>query len=66
MSRYTKKIYNRVGMVRVELYKDGGEFQSIWFMNSFNTIKGLERAFKKAHKWADEIIEVCQEHEHGV
>jgi len=66
VTRYSRKVYNTLGMVRVEVFRNGEEFQGTWYMNHFNTVKGLKKAFTKAHKWADDIIEVCREGEHGV
>ena len=40
--------------------------KGIWFSNSmFNTNKNVDKNCAKAHKWADELIEICDRQEVG-
>jgi len=68
MNIYTKKIILDDIFITADIYCDGeGRKRKTWLsippLPFMSESKHIERIFKKAHKWADNIIEVLKKQE---
>ena len=62
---YTKEIkVTSTGMVAAKVKGSDGETKGLEFFTAFiATNKAVEKKCKKAHKWADERIAICERQE---
>lgn len=63
--KYYKDIQSSsTGMVIAKVYDENMECKGLeFFTQFFTTNKSVEKSFKKAHKWADERIAICERNE---
>lgn len=66
---YRKKIeVTDTGMVVAQVYADDGRRVGLDFFTPFplyRTVKAIEAQAKKAHKWADDYMVMCERSEHA-
>ncbi len=67
MTIYSKTVKHDSTAVSVKVYRDSVQFDSERFItiSMFESRKAalVEKKFKQAHKWADDLIKVCKEQE---
>ena len=65
MATYSKKVYVERTLVICEVVRDEHVAKSYHYSFGWG-VRGADRAFKKAHKWADGMMEVLERQEYGV
>ena len=60
---YTKKVWLDHQVATAAVYRNNVEIGWKWWVLIITTLKNQERAIKKAHKWADNLIDLCKRHE---
>lgn len=64
MAEYRKSVtIEEIGWVRAHVYRGVTRVQSKTCVPTFQTPASYERHFKRAHKWADDMIEVLRRQE---
>lgn len=53
---YSKTVRLRNTSVIVEIFRDGDQISTKRFDSFFGSSRAIEKDFKSAHKWADEVI----------
>ncbi len=63
MTKYIKEVAMDMGQISADVSRENRTCIDIKFFNRF-PFESDEHIFKRAHKWADKLIETCKKYEH--